>query len=65
MDRPDFPTMDDVEKASYEQLGCWFRFLASGDTPEQKKILDRIEKRFQDFGGMTPEMSDKIGYGGV
>jgi len=38
-DRPDFPTMDQVEKASHEQLAAWFRFLAAGDTPEQKKIL--------------------------
>lgn len=64
-DRPDFPTMEEVEKASHEQLARWHRFLASGDTPEQKKIWNRIADRFKKAGGMTPEMSNRIGYGGV
>lgn len=37
-DRPDFPTMEQVEKADHEQLARWYRFLPSGDTAEQKKI---------------------------
>jgi hypothetical protein len=65
MDRPDFPTMEQVEKANHEQLGKWYRFLKTGDTPEQKKIMDRIEARFKKFGGMTPKISKAIGYGGV
>jgi hypothetical protein len=27
LDRPDFPTLEQVEKASYEQLAKWYRFL--------------------------------------
>ncbi len=64
-DRPDFPTMEQVEKAGHEQLAYWYRFLPSGDTKEQKKIMDRIERRFKEKGGMTPAISEKIGYGGV
>lgn len=64
-DRPDFPTMEQVEKASHEQLAAWFRFLAIGDTPEQKRIMKRIRDRFEEKGGMTPKVSDKIGWGGV
>jgi len=30
--RPDFPTMDQVEKANHEQLARWYRFL-SPNTP--------------------------------
>ena len=63
--RPDFPTMDQVEKASHEQLAWWYRFLPSGDTPEQKKIMDRMAERFEKLGGMTPELSKRIGHGGV
>lgn len=64
-ERPDFPTMEQVEKASHEQLAMWFRFLPTGDTPEQKRIMKRIEQRFKEKGGMTPAVSSKIGYGGV
>ena len=41
-DRPDFPTMEEVEKADHEQLARWYRFLPPGDTAEQKKIMDRL-----------------------
>ena len=64
-DRPDFPTMEQVEKASHEQLARWYRFLPSGDTAEQKKIMDRMAERFKKMGGMTTEMSKRIGHGGV
>jgi hypothetical protein len=30
--RPDFPTKEQVEKATHEELGRWFRFLPEGDT---------------------------------
>jgi hypothetical protein len=64
-DRPDFPNMDQVEKASHEQLARWYRFLPSGNTPEQEKIMNKIASRFKSLGGMTPEVSRKIGFGGV
>jgi hypothetical protein len=62
--RPDFPTLDQVESADHEQLGKWYRFLPSGETPEQQKIMDRIEQRFKRLGGMTEALSEKIGHGG-
>jgi hypothetical protein len=52
-DRPDFPTMEQVEKANHEQLARWYRFLPSGDTKEQQKIMDRIAERFKRLGGMN------------
>ena len=60
--RPDFPTLEDVEKANHEQLARWYRFLLSGDTKEQQKVLDRIAERFKQLGGMTPAISKKIGF---
>jgi hypothetical protein len=62
VDRPDFPTMTQVETASRQQLAKWYRFLPSGDTQEQQKIQDRIAERFKDLGGMSPELSKKIGF---
>jgi hypothetical protein len=63
--RLDFPSMEQVEKANREQLARWYRFLPSGDTDEQNEIFERINKRFKKLGGMTPELSKRIGHGGV
>jgi hypothetical protein len=56
-----FPTVQDVEKADKEQLGRWYRFLPSGETTADQKIIKRIAERFEKLGGMTPELSKKIG----
>jgi hypothetical protein len=60
-DRPDFPTIKEVKNASKEQLARWYRFLPSGDTAEQQKVIELIRKRFKELGGMTPALSKKIG----
>jgi DNA-binding ferritin-like protein len=60
----DFPTMEEVAKASHEQLGRWYRFLLPTGK-EQQAILDKIAERFKKLGGMTPEISSRIGHGGV
>jgi len=54
--------MEQVEKANHEQLARWHRFLPSGDTKEQQKILNRIAERFKKLGGMTPALEKKIGF---
>ena len=56
-----FPTLQEVEKADEKQLARWYRFLPSGETPADQKIMKRIAERFEKFGGMTPELSKKIG----
>jgi hypothetical protein len=61
-DRPDFPTLAEVESASHEQLARWYRFLPSGDSEEQQKIMERLEVRFKQLGGMTAEICKKIGF---
>jgi hypothetical protein len=49
--------------SAYEQLARWYyRFLPSGDTKEQQKIMDRIAERFKSLGGMTPALEKKIGF---
>lgn len=67
---PDFPTKEEVDKASLEQLAWWFRFSLATDA-EQQKILERVSQRLKklggvsESGGLTRELSDKVGYGGV
>ena len=56
-----FPTVEDVEKADKEQLARWYRFLPSGETTIDQKIMKRIAERFEKLGGMTPELNKKIG----
>jgi hypothetical protein len=56
-----FPTPEEVEKADTEQLARWFRFLPSGETAADQKIMNRFAERFEKFGGMTAELSNKIG----
>lgn len=59
-----FPTLEQVSKAPREDLARWYRFLLPAG-PEQQKILDAITDRFRKLGGMTPELSRRIGHGGV
>jgi hypothetical protein len=60
----DFPTIEQVEKATREDLARWYRFLLPNDK-EQQAILDKIADRFKKLGGMTPEISRRIGHGGA
>jgi len=56
-----FPTIDEVERADKEQLARWYRFLPSGETAADQKIMKRIAERFEKLGGMNLELSKKIG----
>lgn len=64
-ERPDIPRMIDVENATPEQLARWYRFLPVGETPEDKRITDRIAARVKEMGGISASLSEKIGYKGV
>jgi hypothetical protein len=56
-----FPTIEEVEKADKERLASWYRFLPSGETVADQRIMKRIAERFEKLGGMTAELSTKIG----
>jgi hypothetical protein len=56
-----FRTVEEVENTDKKQLARWYRFLPSGDPPADQKILKRIAERFEKLGGMTAELSKKIG----
>jgi len=71
----EYPTMEEVEAADHLQICKWYRFLPSpgtialGRAPEVHKtmvkkerlIMDAISNRFLQGGGMSPEISKKIG----
>jgi DNA-directed RNA polymerase subunit RPC12/RpoP len=72
-----YPDAGEVERATPEQLAKWHRFLPSpgevavplDDRDEFERvlrweaaILDRIEARFKEVGGMTPQLSKAIGW---
>jgi hypothetical protein len=69
-DKLDFPTIEQVHKASHEMLARWYRFLIATDESQQE-TLRRVAERLQKLGGitpeggLTPELSKKVGYGGV
>jgi hypothetical protein len=56
-----FPTIKEVERANKEQLARWYRFLPSGETAADQKIMKRVAERFEKLGGMTAELSKRIG----
>ena len=56
-----FPTVEEVERADKEQLARWYRFLPSGETADDRKTMKRIAERFDELGGMTADLSKKIG----
>jgi len=60
--RPDFPILQEVEKADREQLARWYSHLPAGETAEQKKVMDRINERIKKLGGMTPALEKKVGF---
>ena len=69
-----YPTLEQVNSAKHVQLGYWYRFLPSPGTSainkanfnvllnKQALIMNRIVERFKELGGMTSEISKKIGW---
>ena len=58
-----YPTMAEVEAATRYQLLRWTRYLPSPDD-EHRPILERIMARQKETGGITPELSKKVGWDG-
>lgn len=77
MVKSNYPTLEQVEKASLEQLAYWMRYLPSpgssaigenhrevfeGMLQAETIVLEAIATRFKELGGWTPELSKKIGW---
>jgi hypothetical protein len=59
-----YPTLDEVNNASHEQICRLYRFLPTPAFYSQESfdILTRVCERLKEFGGFTPEISKKIGF---
>lgn len=69
-----YPTLPEVDEATHVQLARWYRMLPSpgataGGTDAfadtlvaESAIMREIICRFEQFGGMTPEISKEIGW---
>jgi hypothetical protein len=55
-----FPkTMGEIQKASRDQLTHWYRCKPVGTTAAEKKVCDRVAKRWKKLGG-TPQQAGKV-----
>ena len=57
------PTLAEVETADRKTICKWWRFLPSGETEEEQKVIQRVCERFHDLGGFTTEISKEVGLG--
>lgn len=69
-----YPSLEQVDAASHEQICRWWRFLdspgfsaldhADFETVLQAEVavMERIGDRLQNFGGFTPQLSKRIGW---
>lgn len=69
-----YPTPEDVDKASHYDLAKWSRHLQSPGMSAvgkddfdqvmeaEGKIMDRIQERFRAFGGWNSTLSKAIGW---
>ena len=69
-----YPTIQQVKVADRFALGRWYRFLESPGmsamgssqfskvVDQELEILNEIISRFQQLGGMTPEISKRISW---
>lgn len=57
-----FPTYEQVEKATDYQLGKWHRFLPVASNELESASLSHIHQRFTALGGWTPALSKDVGW---
>ena len=69
-----YPTIEQVNAASHEQICRWWRFSKSPGVDaigradfeqvleREAAVMDRIGERLKEFGGFTPEISKHLGW---
>jgi len=67
-----YPSAEEIESGDRIQIARWYRFLPTPGANhlsdpnflekclEETKLMERINTRFEDFGGMSPELSKAI-----
>ncbi len=59
-----WPTIEEVNAASHEQMCSWWRFLPMAKSEEELAIVKRVDERLTELGGFTAEISKAIGWEG-
>ena len=60
-----YPTTEQVEDASHEQLARWYRFLESPPGDAEAEVMNLILERFNKLGGWNPALSKQVGWEGI
>ena len=55
-----YPTIEEVEKADRIQICEWWRFLSSPQTETETDVMNLICERYEELGGVTPEIKKQI-----
>ena len=56
-----YPTHTQVEREeSFTQICRWYRYLPTAGTPQQVEVMLYIMDRYNENGGITPEISKLI-----
>jgi len=70
----EYPTPKQIQEADRIQVARWWRYLPTPGanhtsnpnfimlTQYESELMNMINKRFEEFGGMTPELSKIIGW---
>ena len=62
MSKMKYPTTEQVASADRLQTCKYYRFLPSPQNGEEEIILNAVIVRYNQLGGMTPEISKEIGW---
>lgn len=57
-----WPSIEEVEQADREQVCRWWRFLPCARTEKERKVIEAVSYAYDWHGGITPEISKKIGW---
>lgn len=69
-----YPTIEEIENADRITIARWYRYLPSPGInyidsddfvihcQKEARLMDMINERFKEFGGMTSEISKIIGW---
>jgi len=57
-----YPKLEEVKGMPHVDVAGYYRFLPSPENQEQTDIIDAIVEKLDDLGGITPEVSKRIGW---
>ena len=58
--RPEFPTIDEIDTATEDEIRTWYRKLPIARNHNELRIVNMVVYRYLKIGGKTPEASKRI-----